>query len=122
MSFTGYIVPSDLLLSSPPRDGWHATPVPSDPTKSLVVVRWDNPNFEVEFESLPGVLPLGHPWEPLPTEAATLLASFQPTPTAPAAARLAPATALPVTDVPATPESVAGALRKVEWHGARLVR
>ena len=109
MSFTAYIVPSDLLLTSPPRSGWHATPTPGDPTRSLVVVQWDNPNFEIEFESLPGVLPLGAPWESLPAEAAPLLASFQPTGKSGVAISLAS-------------DTVGAALSKVHPQFAKLVR
>lgn len=119
MSHSAYIVLSELLLVTPPRDAWHATTIPADPSQSLVVVEWDNPNFEVEFESLPGVRPLGRPWEPLPADAVPLLASFQE-PTDASVMKATP-TILEV-DVPANPETVASALREMNWPGARLVR
>jgi hypothetical protein len=110
----GYIVPTDLLTSLPPRGEWHATPIPADPTRSFVVVEWDNPNEESAFERRPEILPLGNPWEPLPAEAIPLLASFQ--------VAINTGATLPSTDTPAGPDSVATALRKVPWPGARLVR
>lgn len=79
MSYTGYIVDVDLLtFFETHRDSYHETPILGDPTKSLVAVQWDNHNWQSEFESLAGVLPLGQQWETLPVEAASLLASFQP--------------------------------------------
>lgn len=115
MTYMAYIVPSKLLLESPPKDGWHASPIPSDPAQSLVVVQWDNPNWEIEFESIVGVLWLGHPWEPLPVEAVALIASFQPEETN-SKGVLDP----PVGDTPSP--CVATALRNTGWPGARLVR
>lgn len=81
-----YIVPMDLCrtFTDTPRESrpflaaWGSTPIPGDPTKALVDVKWDDdPNGQSRFESLPGVLCLGYPWETLPAEAVPLLASFQ---------------------------------------------
>lgn len=113
---SAYIVPSVLLTTSPPGREWHAAPIPADPTQSLVVVKWDEPGAEADFESLPGVLPLGAPWELLPDSAAPLLASFQGPGT-----KNAPL-AMPAIGAPVVPDSVATAFRKVSWPGARLAR
>jgi hypothetical protein len=110
-----YIVPTDLLGISPPQfSEWHATTIPADPTQSLVLVSWNNPNAEMFFESQPGVLFLGEPWETLSAEASPLLASFQDSPTT-------GAIAAPTTD-PSVTDSVATALRKIPWPGARMLR
>lgn len=116
---SAYIVPAALLEASPPRGAteWHATAIPADLTQWLLVVTWDNPNEEIAFESLAEVLPLGSPWEPLPDQAAALLASFQPTD---AGGSLS--AALPSTDVAATPDTVGTALKRLPWPAARLVR
>jgi hypothetical protein len=83
---TLYIVPTDLLETLHRRSEedpglgaiWGAMQVPGDPTKALLDVAWEeNPNGQIPFESLPGVLPLGLPWGPLPAEAVPLLASFK---------------------------------------------
>jgi hypothetical protein len=82
---TLYIVPvefcrTDIEPESRPmgRTAWGMSPIPGDPTKVLLDVKWDdNPNARAAFESLPGVLPIGYPWEPLPAAAVPLLASFQ---------------------------------------------
>lgn len=111
-----YIVPSNLLKTNPPAAEWHATDVPADPTKSFVVVLWDNPNAEVEFEALPGVMPFGDPWSPLPADVAPLAASLQ---VAPVVAKSGGA-AVVVTPDPSAPDTVASALRKMAWPGARL--
>lgn len=116
-----YIVPSTLLIAAPPlcRE-WHATPIPSDPTQSLLVVIWNDGNAEGQFESQHGVLPLGDPWEELPAEAAPLLASFQ------GLSAVSVTGAIPTTDPPtpdpSTPDTVGAALRKVPAPWVKLVR
>ena len=105
--YTAYIVPVDLYKPEAP---FHSQSIPGDPTKTLVFVDWKNsPNGEADFESLPGVLPLGFPWEPLPAEAAPLLASFQTLD----AAAVAAGTAMLAVDAPAPIDSVARALQKI---------
>jgi hypothetical protein len=118
MSAVPYIVPTDSLSTNPPAGEWHAHVIPSDWTQSLVVVTWDNPTAETEYESRPYVLPLGSPWEPLPAGAAPLLASFID---APLANNGATTPSLPSLDTPPT-DTVGTALRKVPWSGARLAR
>lgn len=111
-----YIVPSAMLKTNPPTGDWHAHGIPVDPTQSLLVVVWSNPNAEMDFEALPGVLFLGEPWEPLPPEAVPLLASFQDS----LQSLPSGAVALPVDGLPITPDTVSQALRKLSWPGARL--
>jgi hypothetical protein len=111
-----YIVPSDLLLTSPPRAEWHAHGIPADLAQSLVAVYWTDSNAQRDFESMPDVLFLGEPWEPLPAAAAPLLASLE---TGDKTAKVA---ALPATDIPAVPETVASAIRRISWPGVRLSR
>ncbi len=113
-SLSIYIVPNDILESDMfrtiPRPEWHAESIPGDPTKSLLTVQWGeghcHPAREGELESMPGVLPLGYPWEPLPAEAVPLLASFQD----PLAAS---ATAIALPAVPPAPDSLGRALHKI---------
>jgi hypothetical protein len=123
MRGVGYIVPSDLLSATPPGDGWHATANDGDPLRSLVMVEWANPNLEAEFESLPGVIPIGRPWETPSVEVADFLAAFS------AAALLqtdvTSAVALPAnpdTSPPTSAATVASALRALDWPMARLLR
>lgn len=112
MNRVTYIVPTQLLIDSPPKGGHQAQPIPADPTRSLVSIDWDNPNLEQEFEALPGVLHLGFAWEPLPDEAVPLLASFQQ--------RDASTAAMTTIAAPAAeahpPVSVARALRSIGWR------
>jgi hypothetical protein len=100
MSATPYIVLSALLKTAPPQAEWHAHGL--DATHSLVVVVWDTSAAEAAFESMAGVIPLGHLWENLPALAATPLATMQPT--------------------IASTDTVGQALKKMAWPGARLVR
>jgi hypothetical protein len=120
MSGRAYIVPNELLHSWLLEAEWHAHVIPGDPSKSLLVVMWDNLNREIEFESLGGVMPLGDPWEQLPADAVPLIASFQ------SESDLAVQTGVtdvPTVDpVPSTPDTVKVALNKVPWAGGRLVR
>jgi hypothetical protein len=116
LSSVAYIVPSDLLSTAPPAAEWHATGIPPDFAQSLVIVKWDNPNDEREFESQLGVVRFPDPWEPMPADVALLLASFQDPLTT------TQSVAIPLTDVPVAPESVASALRKVSWPGIRMMR
>lgn len=106
MKTVAYIVDNDVLLSSRPREAYSAEPCPGDPTKSLVYCHWDNPNWEVEFEALPGVTWLGHPWDVPPADTIPLLASFYTDPLASRTTTIA----APVVDTP--PESLASMLRK----------
>lgn len=106
-----YIVPTQLLIDSPPKAGHQAQKIPADPTRSLVRIDWDNPNLEQEFEARPEVLHLGFSWEPLPDEAVPLLASFQQGDVVNSAAT---ATAAPLEAAP--PISVARALRSIGWR------
>lgn len=57
---------------------WNASTIPADPSRALVLISWDNPNSEREFEERTDIeiLALGLPWEPVPAEAVPLLASF----------------------------------------------
>lgn len=122
MTGVAYIVPSELLTTNPPASEYHATGIPPDFSQWLVIVKWDNPNAEVEFESLAGVLPLGAPWEPLPDAATPLLASLEDS----SAAVRDATTSLPSTDAldtaPPVAVSVFTALRKTGWLPARIVR
>jgi hypothetical protein len=118
VSHTAYIVPTSLLSTIPSGIDWHATQPPDDPTQSLVVIDWENPNFQDVFEAQVGVLPLGHPWEPLPAEAVPVLASLQD----PSAVAKGGAAIPTLPDPAAAPDTVATALRKTTWQGARLVR
>lgn len=112
MSGKSYLCPTLLLSTNPPAAPWHATTASEDAPQSLVVVLWDNPNLEAEWDSRPEVLPLGEPWEAIPAEAAALLASLQP---------VEKKAGEGVTAI-AAPNSVASALRKLSWPGARLAR
>lgn len=112
-----YIVPSAILademfLTLP---GWGAQPVSGDPSLSLLTVQWGNglvpESWEDDLEAMPGVIPLGLPWEPLPPEAVPVLAAI--------AALQDPSTsttnrALPVTDAP--PDTVGRALHNIGWR------
>lgn len=114
MSGQAYIVPTAFLETTRPQSPeWHSTAIESDPSQSIIVVRWDNPNSETEWESLPEVLALGDPWEPMPVEAAALLAPTD------LAARTGTSELI---SEPVAPETVGAVLRKMEWHGARLLR
>lgn len=113
-----YIVPEGFLNGLTMLGGrfaqhWQATSIPADPTRALVVIHWDNPNAEAEFEARPEVLALGAPWEPIPAEVAPLLESLADpafTPNAlTAAARTGGAM---LTDTVAQPDTVYSALRK----------
>lgn len=109
-----------LLTGAGPKCEWHATPVPGDVTRSLVVVSWDNANYEDDFEASANVLALGDPWNQLPANALPLLASFSDGPAQ--ATANAPAVASP--DTPAIPipsDTVSAALKKIAWPGARMV-
>lgn len=100
-----YIVDNAVLQSTPPREGYEASPIPADPSKSIVYAHWDNPNWEREFEELEGVTWLGFPWDPPPAETVPLLLSLQPD-TPNGAARTS------VFTGDAAPESLASMLRK----------
>jgi hypothetical protein len=116
-----YIVDVATLDGRLPRDPFDVHEIPSDPTKRLVFVHWDNPNWEVEFENSDGVTWLGFPWDAPPADAVALLASLQPVDlTARPATSAAPST--PTTDAPAPTESLASLLRKTGLPVARLVR
>jgi hypothetical protein len=98
MNWTSYIVPSALLRETPPKECWHAYPIPADLTQSLVFVQWGNMNLELEFERLDGVLHLGYPWETPPAEALPLLASFPQSVAESALKESSPIGELPPTD------------------------
>lgn len=111
MSKQAYIVPTDWLKENHPKDDWDAQVFPADPTQTLLIVTWENPNHEVEYEANAEVSHLGLPWEPLPDNATTLIASL-----APVSGKLSLSQQLD-----ATPVSVARALRNLEWPAARLM-
>lgn len=119
---TLYIVPADLCRVETPRESrptgqaqWGTHGVPGDPTIVLLDVEWEgDPNARTSFESLPGVLPLGFPWEPLPAEAVAPLAAIQTAVQASNdAAAKAAGTAILTVDAPAPTDSVARALQKM---------
>jgi hypothetical protein len=114
---SAYIVPTEMLRTSPPKDDWDARPIDADPTQSLVMVTWDNPNFADEFEALPGVVYLGLPWEPPPAEAVPLLASMQTAIEQTSGALTAVAPSTDSTSSP--PASLGRMLRDMGWHPAR---
>lgn len=115
---SAYIVPGALLEATPPKGAreWHATVIPADLTQRLLVVDWSNPNEEISFESLPGVLPLGDRWDPVSPEVSNLLSSMEITVTA------AERSSLPVTDLPAAADTVGATLKRLAWPCARMVR
>lgn len=113
-----YIVDNAVLQSTPPLEAYEAHPIPADPTKSLVYVHWDNPNWEAEFEATLGVMWLGFPWEPPPAEAVPLLQSVYAD--QPLGTSGANTIAIPVDGTPAPPESLASMLRKVSPTGRRV--
>jgi hypothetical protein len=120
-----YIVSADLLKTIPlPGIEHHAHGIPADPTLVLLYVKWGgNSNDEAAFESLVGVRPFPERWEPMPADIALLLASIQdPTSlSAKSAGKIAaPSADVPVT--PATPDTVAAALRKLPGPLGRMVR
>ena len=54
--------------------GWGCNPITLDPDVALVTVSWwHGSDQQADFEALPGVLPLGLPWEPLPPAAVAAL-------------------------------------------------
>jgi hypothetical protein len=115
-----YIVPTDILThemftTMPSQPPWNAHSVPGDPSHVLLTVQWGtgaNASFrEVELEAMPGVLPLGLPWAPLPAEAVPVLAAI--------AALQEPSiisVALSLPQVDAPPDSVGVALHKIGWR------
>lgn len=118
-----YITPTGFMAGVTMLGGrfaqaWSATPIPADPSQELVVITWDNPNAEDEFEARPEVMVLGAPWEPLPDEAVPLIASMQD-PTKVEAATLSASRML---DVPQPIETVHRALRKLPGVWGRMVR
>lgn len=119
---TAYIVANTVLETTPPKGckEWHATGIPSDATKSLlVVVEWNNPNEEAAFGLLPDVLVLGAPWESLPADAVPMLASLED----PERVAAQAAVALPLVEgEPVALDKVSTVLNKIAWPGARMVR
>jgi hypothetical protein len=111
-----YLVPSAILANEMfvTLPGWSAQPVPGDPSTSLLTVQWGNglvpASWEDELEAMPGVLPLGLPWEPLPAQAVSALAAIQN----PELASNKTVPALPITA--AQPDTVGRALHKIGWR------
>lgn len=113
---THYIIAADALASAPPRSEWHAHSVPGS-DRLILSVKWADASLSAEFEAQPGVIMLGDPWEPLPTEAAPIFAALSGDLTTSTGA----VSSLPSTDTPpAPPDSVATALKKTAWPGWRL--
>lgn len=111
---SAYFVPTDWLANNKPRDDYDVQIIPADPAQTFLIVRWDNPNWEREFESNPEVRHLGFAWEPMDADAIALLASL---PGAPVAQTTAASSALlPSVDTPAP--SVARVLKGLAWPAA----
>jgi hypothetical protein len=117
MSKQRYIVPNDLLQSSPPRGEWDAHTIPADPSRSVLTIEWDNHNDWAAFDQLAEVQIVGEDWETISPDVAALLASFSgdaPLTSSPATSAMAP-----VSEAPITPDSVSAALKKTGWLGFR---
>lgn len=114
----GYIVPTDWLANNKPKDGWHAVTIDEVPTRSLLAVEWFHVAYEKEFEANPEVVPLGDAWDIPDPEILLLLNS---------SAASAPSTidatqvASPVTDPPVVQETLAKALRRLDWPFGRAL-
>lgn len=115
---SAYIVPAGFMkdltmLGGRFAQGWQATNIPADSTRDLVVIHWDNPNAEAEFEARPEVLALGAPWEPVSPEVGPLLESLaDPAFTPNAVTAAARTSGAMLTDTVVQPETVYSALRK----------
>lgn len=96
---------------------WCATGIPADPTQEFVIITWDNPNAEEEFEARPEVLSLGAPWEPLPDAAVPLIESMQD-PEKLATQSLSKT----ILSADTQPETVHSALSKLPGAWGRMIR
>lgn len=113
---TAYLVPTDWLANNKPGDDHDAQIIPVDPTQTLLVVRWNNPNWERDFEANSEVRHLGFPWEAMDADAVALLASLPGAGVVQSSATLN--TLLPAVDSP--PPSVARVLKGLDWPPSRL--
>lgn len=118
MSYVRYILPKALLDLQ--GVNYRAHDIPDDPTLVIALVDWNGDTLaESEFDAQPGVIRLPEDWEPMPVEASELLASLND----PEKVAEEAAGALPVLEgAPIVPETVASALRKLAWVGARMTK